>query len=129
MVKISPLVATFIFIGIAVGIGVLILNLTASNATTECEKINIRMTRDFCEKDNELIFKIDNKGIPITGFKFYIISSNYDLYVEELMGVEKSKNYEIPLPMRGYIELVPQIGDNKLLCSSKKQSVTTLKKC
>ncbi len=129
MVKISPLVATFIFIGISVGIGVLILNLTVSNIGTECKKIEYKLTRNFCEQDNKLIFKVDNKGIPLTGFNLYIVSSNYDLYVEEIQGVEKSKNYAILLPMKGYIELVPQIGDNKQLCSSKKQTIQTLTKC
>jgi hypothetical protein len=129
MANISPLVATFIFIGISVGIGVLILNLATNNTNTECAKIDYKLTIQFCEKNNKLIFKIDNKGIPITGFNLYLISDNYDLYIEELRGVKKSRNYEANLPIIGYIELVPQIGDNKILCTSKKQTLENLKQC
>ncbi len=129
MVRISPLIATFIFVGISVGIGVLILNLTYVSKNTDCEDIDFELKRNFCNRQGSLQFTVKNRDILIAGFKLYMISETYDLYEDEVRGVEKELGYTVELNAEYYIELIPQLGDNEELCTSKKIFIENLEKC
>ena len=127
MVRINPLIATFVLIGVAVMIGVLILN-TDLSTSNDCNKVSFSVSRNFCMQSNNLLFKIDNSGVE-TGILLTVVSPDYSLFSKNV-GVIKAnedKAFEIAVPFSRYTQVTPVLGE--VVCSTNIMKVDRVGTC